>query len=118
MTDHDFDRALALLKSVAADHEVNDRHGDHAWRTCRACLAREELDHNGIKPLLREFIARVEAAETLIDKAVKETSGAPSIILADGQEYKVVPTALAEELLEAALSAHNLPRGVEKPAIS
>ena len=51
MTDsHTLDKALALLKSMAADHN-SDPVEDHAWRTCRACLASEELGYTKVGEL-------------------------------------------------------------------
>lgn len=49
-------KALKLLEALAEDCENVKRSGDHAWRRCRACLAREELDHVGIKEMLRDFL--------------------------------------------------------------
>jgi hypothetical protein len=48
-------KARKLLEALAEDCESHG--GEHAWRKCRACLAREELDHRGVKELLREFLA-------------------------------------------------------------
>lgn len=42
--------------------------------------------------------------DSVLTRIVKEISGAPSIILADGQPYKVIPTPFADEL-EAALAS-------------
>ena len=48
-------KARKLLEALAEECET--RGGEHAWRRCRACLAREELDHRGVKALLREYLA-------------------------------------------------------------
>lgn len=53
------DKGLALLKSLAAPHEPG--HPDHAWRKCRKCLAREDLDHKGADAALKAVIASAEA---------------------------------------------------------
>jgi hypothetical protein len=59
----DQEKGLALLRSLAADHE-NDRHsGDHAWRRCRVCLARESLDHKGVSEQLRALLAEYDRAD-------------------------------------------------------
>lgn len=51
----------------------------------------------------RDRSARVEALEQALRKVAKETSGAPSMILMDGQPYKVIPTVLADQI-EAVLA--------------
>jgi len=62
MTNHarDYDKTLALLKSVA---EPCDREDEHAWRTCRHCLAVNELELSGVRARLRAFIEAVEATD-------------------------------------------------------
>jgi len=55
MTARDRDKVIALLKSVAAECEGDQ--DDHKWRTCRHCLAVEELDRRDIRRLVGEFAA-------------------------------------------------------------
>jgi hypothetical protein len=54
MTAHDYDKALALVKSLAAPCDGGPT--VHAWRRCRHCLAVNELDDKGVRELLRAFI--------------------------------------------------------------
>lgn len=56
--ERDYDRIMALLKSIATDC---DNPTEHAWRKCRHCLATQELDRPSIRKQLSEFIQTVEA---------------------------------------------------------
>jgi hypothetical protein len=48
-------KALKLMEAISEECRVMTD-GDHAWRTCRSCLAREELDHRGVKEMLRDLL--------------------------------------------------------------
>lgn len=54
-------KALKLLEAISEECEVMTD-GDHNWRRCRACLAREELDHRGVRAMLRELLAELRSA--------------------------------------------------------
>jgi hypothetical protein len=56
-------KALKLLEALSEECEVMTD-GDHEWRTCRACLAREELDHKGVRQMLRDLLATIPKAST------------------------------------------------------
>lgn len=50
-----------LLEALAAPHDKNSQaDGDHAWRECRACLAAEEVAHQGAKKSLRALLEWVD----------------------------------------------------------
>jgi diphthamide synthase subunit DPH2 len=51
-------KALKLIEALSEECNVKTD-GDHAWRTCRACLAREELDHKGVRQMLRDLLAAI-----------------------------------------------------------
>ena len=55
-------KALKLIEAISEECNVNTD-GDHAWRTCRACLAREELDHRGVRQMLRDLLAALRAGD-------------------------------------------------------
>lgn len=55
-------KALKLIEALSEECEVMTD-GDHAWRRCRACLAREELDHKGVRAMLRALLADIRATE-------------------------------------------------------
>lgn len=57
MTSEMLAKARKLLEALAEDCTNVKEDGDHDWRKCRACLARAELDHKGIKVLLRAYLA-------------------------------------------------------------
>jgi hypothetical protein len=68
---HQLDKAVALLKSLAADHDRGDG-TDHEWRTCRACLASEELGYAKVgdvsspaQRLLRLLITELDGVAAL-----------------------------------------------------
>lgn len=65
MSNHarDYDKTVALLKSVAASCESTGRNPDHAWRRCRHCLAIAELEHADVRARLTAFIEAVEAID-------------------------------------------------------
>jgi hypothetical protein len=54
-------KALKLLEALCEDHENVKTDGDHNWHRCRACLAREELDHKGAVGLLRLLLNELRA---------------------------------------------------------
>lgn len=58
---HDYDKIVALLKSVAAPCESNARNLEHSWRKCRHCLAIAELDDADIRRMLGAFLESVDA---------------------------------------------------------
>lgn len=64
MSNHarDYDKVVALLKSVAAPCETKGD-AEHAWRKCRHCLAVAELDLSDIRKMLSVFLLAVEAAD-------------------------------------------------------
>lgn len=43
-------------------------------------------------------VHQLHAALTLLAEVRRETEGAPSLVLYDGQPYKVIPTALADQI--------------------
>lgn len=57
------DKGIALLKSLIAPHDGLDKNDDHAWRKCRKCLAREELDHKGSDEALQAVLASLTKQE-------------------------------------------------------
>lgn len=57
-------KALKLLEALSEECDVRTD-GDHAWRKCRACLAREELDHKGVREMLRDLLNGVREAAAL-----------------------------------------------------
>jgi hypothetical protein len=63
MSNHsrDYDKMMALLKSVAAPCDGGA--DDHAWRQCRHCLAVQEFERTDIRKLLRTFIDAVTAMD-------------------------------------------------------
>jgi hypothetical protein len=54
-------KALKLLEAISEECEVHTD-GDHRWTRCRACLAREELDHRGVRAMLRELLDTLKAS--------------------------------------------------------
>lgn len=60
---HDYDKTIALLKSVAAPCETNGDDPDHEWRKCRHCLAVAELDHADVRRRLRAFLVAVSVTD-------------------------------------------------------
>lgn len=65
MTNHarDYDKIVALLKSVAAPCESNAKSLEHSWRKCRHCLAVAELDRDDIRTMLSAFLAAVDVVD-------------------------------------------------------
>jgi hypothetical protein len=59
----DYDKTVALLKSVAAPCESRHKSAEHNWRYCRHCLAVAELEHADVRARLGAFIEAVEAAD-------------------------------------------------------
>jgi hypothetical protein len=55
------DKAFALLKSLS--QECKGDCDDHRWTRCRACLANEELEHKGVKSMVREFLAALASLQ-------------------------------------------------------
>lgn len=64
MSNHarDYDKTVALLKSVAALCETHGN-AEHSWRKCRHCLAVHELDNEMVRVRLMAFLQAVEAAD-------------------------------------------------------
>ena len=60
---HDYDRVVALLKSVAAPCELNAKNLEHSWRRCRHCLALAELEHDDVRRMLGAFLDAVAVAD-------------------------------------------------------
>lgn len=60
---HDYDKTMALLKSVALPCETRFKNDEHNWRRCRHCLAVAELDHADVRVRLKAFIEAVEAGD-------------------------------------------------------
>lgn len=57
-------KALKLLEALCEDHDNDIKtDGDHNWRRCRACLAREELDHKGAIGLLRLLLSELRSVK-------------------------------------------------------
>jgi hypothetical protein len=65
MSNHsrDYDKIIALLKSVAAPCESNAKNLEHSWRKCRHCLAINELELSNVRKMLGAFIVAVEAGD-------------------------------------------------------
>jgi hypothetical protein len=57
MNQRDRDKIIALLKSVATPCEGDP--DDHRWRTCRHCLAVEELENNSVRQQLGVFVSEI-----------------------------------------------------------
>ena len=53
-------KALKLLEAISEECNVMTD-GDHEWRKCRACLAREELDHKGVRSMLRDLLTAIRS---------------------------------------------------------
>ena len=62
MTRDDREKALTLLRSIAADCDTPGPSIGHVWSQCRHCLALVELDEAGVRPMLREYLAVVADA--------------------------------------------------------
>jgi hypothetical protein len=56
----DADKGLHLLKVAAGDHTSQASNGDHAWMTCPACLAYQELERGDGRRFLQAFLASLE----------------------------------------------------------
>jgi hypothetical protein len=63
MREHDYDKIVALLKSVAAPCESSKKSLEHSWRRFRHCLAVAELEHAGVRAALSAFIESIEITE-------------------------------------------------------
>ncbi len=70
MSNHsrDYDKIVALLKSVAAPCESHERSLEHSWRKCRHCLAVAELERPDIRQMLRTFLEAVAAGDAVYGK--------------------------------------------------
>jgi len=53
-------KGMKLLEALAEPHEQPDGE-DHAWRTCRRCLALEEGETEHARQLFRALLDEVEA---------------------------------------------------------
>jgi len=62
MSNHsrDYDKIVALLKSITAPCED---HEEHRWSRCRHCLAIFELEYPEIREKLKAFILAVEVMD-------------------------------------------------------
>lgn len=60
MTKRDRDKAIALLKSLAADCENNLKNDEHSWRRCRHCLAIAECESTDARLLLGALAREIE----------------------------------------------------------
>ena len=65
MSNHarDYDKTVALLKSVAAPCETNGKTLEHSWRKCRHCLAIAELEHEHVRLMIDAFLKAVAVAD-------------------------------------------------------
>jgi len=65
MSNHarDYDKIVALLKSIAAPCQSDRKNAEHSWRTCRHCLALQELDYADVRRKLGAFLLAVETAD-------------------------------------------------------
>lgn len=59
----DYDKTVALLKSVAATCETNAKTLEHSWQKCRHCLAVAELDREPVRLMLDAFLKAIEVAD-------------------------------------------------------
>ena len=68
MSNHsrDYDKIVALLKSVAAPCNAE---GEPGWRRCRHCLAMEEFERADVRRMLGAFLESVAAADEDYGKA-------------------------------------------------
>ena len=46
-----------LFEALCEPHDERKVDGEHAWRECRTCLAREELEYDSTVPLIQLFVA-------------------------------------------------------------
>lgn len=53
-------KAMKLLEALCQPHEVCEADGEHAWRECRTCLAREELEYDSSVPLFQAILAALK----------------------------------------------------------
>ena len=69
MSNHarEYDKIMALLKSVAAPCEESGKNLEHSWRKCRHCLAVVELEYSDIRIALKAFILAVETSDTIYE---------------------------------------------------
>jgi hypothetical protein len=65
MSNHsrDYDKIIAILKSVAAPCDSNAKNLEHSWRKCRHCLALQELELMNVRKMLSAFIVAVEIGD-------------------------------------------------------
>ena len=65
-SDHDRQKAVALLASLAAPHDQPNPDGeDHCWRRCRNCLAQEEAGTKEGRRLLGIVKAMLDEREQM-----------------------------------------------------
>jgi hypothetical protein len=71
MSNHarDYDKTVALLKSIAAPCQSDRRNAEHSWRHCRHCLAVAELEDSEVRARLAAFLLAVEVADQNYGKA-------------------------------------------------
>jgi hypothetical protein len=53
-------KARKLLEALVEPHDLRTRDGEHAWRECRCCLAREELERDSAVKLWRAILAELD----------------------------------------------------------
>ena len=63
---HDVDKVRALLKSLCVPCDDND---EHTWRTCRRCLASEEIETESARKLLVSYLDWVDAQAVRLETA-------------------------------------------------
>jgi hypothetical protein len=65
MSNHarDYDKIMALLKSIAAPCQSDRKNAEHSWRNCRHCLAIAELEQDDVRAKLQVFLLAVEIGD-------------------------------------------------------
>ena len=69
----DYDKIVALLKSVAAPCESNAKNLEHSWRKCRHCLAVHEFELISVRRMLSAFLLAVETMDENYGQDIKES---------------------------------------------
>lgn len=117
LTDADvLKKAIVLLQALTEPHDEREEDGEHAWRECRRCLAREELEYDSSTPLWQAILDALLAArsrertirEALQAREAELTAVAQSCVSVsyrESIEYERLGIRTALALLDAAPSA-------------
>jgi hypothetical protein len=57
-------KVTKLLEALVEPHD-EPNNDDHKWRTCRRCLAREELEYDSSVPMFEALMRRVKMADAI-----------------------------------------------------